>query len=93
MIPLAIVQDGETVNLSQIVRLRVVRPDSDPNGGEVEVFFSDGIKRIYTGNAARFLNIEMHFALNLYRRMQIEVTNGGSGLVTPDGTPAGGRVM
>lgn len=89
MIPLMTPQDGEVLNLSQIVRLHVVRTDNDPLGGEIELFMSDGSKRIYSGDSARFVNIEIHFALNAYRQYQIA---SSSPLVGPDGnSPA--RIM
>ena len=89
MIPFATPQTGEVLNLSQVVRLRVVRTDNDPQGGEVELSMSDGTKRIYSGEAARFVNIEMHFLLNAWRQFQIA---SSSPLVGPDGnSPA--RIM
>ena len=89
MIPFAIPQDGEVVNISQIIRVHVNRTDKDPLGGEIEVTFSDGLKRIYTGDAARVINLEVHFAINMYRQWQIA---SQSPLVGSDGkTPA--RIM
>lgn len=89
MIPLITPQDGEVLNLSQIVRLRVVRTDNDPQGGEIELSMSDGTKRVYQGEAARIVNIETHFVLNMYRQLQIA---SQSQIVGPDGnSPA--RIM
>lgn len=89
MIPFATPQNGEVLNLSQIVRLNVVRPDTDPLGGEVVLHMSDGNQRIYTGDAARNVNLEIHFALNLYRQMQVA---SQSNIVGADGNPTA-RIM
>ena len=84
MIPFAIPQDYEVINISQIIRIHAVRPDSHPDGGEIEVYFSDGQKRIYSGDAAKIVNIEVHFALNLYRQMQLAHQREQTGIITPD---------
>ena len=86
LIPLITPQDGEVLNLAQMVRLHVVRSDDDPKGGEIELFLADGTKRVYTGDAARFVNIEVHFALNTYRQMQIA---SQSSILAPDGNKPG----
>lgn len=66
MIPFATPTTGEVINLSQIVRVTV----QDAN--TILVAFSDGTKRNYTGDAAKFINLEVHFALNMYRQFQID---------------------
>lgn len=50
------------------------------------VYFSDGSSDIYSGDASKFLNIELHFALNAYRQWQQHVT---SNIVGPDGQKPG----
>jgi hypothetical protein len=47
------------------------------------VFFSDGRSEIYDGDASKFLNMELHWALNVYRAMQ---QASQSNIVGPDGT-------
>lgn len=89
LIPLITPQDGEVLNLAQIIRLRVTRTDADPAGAEIELHLSDGTKRIYTKEAARIVNLEIHFALNAYRQLQMA---SQSNIVGADGTtPA--RIM
>lgn len=46
------------------------------------VYFVDGIREIYDGEASRIINTEIHFLLNSYRELQIAAT---SQIVTPDG--------
>lgn len=91
LIPLITPQTSEVLNLAQMVRLHVVRTETEggDNGSEIELYMADGSKRIYTGQAARIVNAEIHFALNTYRQMQLAAQ---SPLVAADGTsPA--RVM
>lgn len=89
MIPFATPQTGEFLNLSQIVRTRVIRQNDHPQGGEIEVHLSDGETRIYTGDAALVVMAEIGFALSTYRQYQMEST---SNIVGADGsTPA--RIM
>jgi len=45
------------------------------------VYFSDGSSEIYAGDASKFLNIELHFALNAYRQWQQQVTTS---IITPE---------
>ncbi|QYO63153.1 hypothetical protein [Leptolyngbya sp. 7M] len=45
------------------------------------VYFSDGRNAIYTGDASKILNLEVHFLLNTYRQMQQAAT---SQIITPD---------
>lgn len=88
MIPFATPQAGEFLNLSQIVRVRVIRGHDHPNGCEVEVHLSDGTTRLYSDKAALVVLGEIGFALDEYRKYQAACT---SNLVAADGTPA--RIM
>lgn len=99
MIPLATPRNGEIVNLSQIVQVKVHEAgrchDCEILSGKqtvhiigeqsaCTVYFADGRSEIYDGDASKFLNIELHFALNAYRTFQQQVT---SNIVGPDGNP------
>lgn len=111
MIPLATPRDGEVLNLSQIVQVKVHKAgrcgecETDRNifrnlvGDEGKpivhkigdqstctVYFSDGRSEIYTGDASKYLNIELHWLLNFYRTMQ-QATE--SQIVGPDGQKPG----
>ena len=46
------------------------------------VYYSDGRTEIFDGDESKYLNIEMHFLLNMYRQFQQQAA---SPLVGPDG--------
>jgi hypothetical protein len=50
------------------------------------VYFSNGEIEIYDGDASKFLNIEMHWLLNVYRQFQQAAS---SNIVGPDGNKPG----
>lgn len=106
MIPLAIPRNGELVNLSQIVRVRIHEAgrcdECEVDFGmdnivhvvgqqpPCTIYFSDGRTAIYTDEASRIINAELHFAINQYRAYQMAVT---SSIVDADGQPAASRLM
>lgn len=99
IIPLATPRNGELINLLQVVKVRQHRSGrckecESLNKKETihaltaqsacTVYFADGGTEIFDGEASRIFNLELHFALNLYRAFQQSTQ---SQIVTPDGSP------
>lgn len=81
MIPFATPRNREIINLLQIVRVT-----QETDEGKFTVHFTNGDSQVYEGDAAKFLNTEIAFALNMYRQFQVQ---SQSNIVTPDA----GRIM
>lgn len=84
MIPFATPKNHEVINLLQIVRLTAGAAGTKDEG-TVRVFFANGDVERYEGEAAKNINIEVKFALNMYRQWQIATQQT---IVTPDGKPS-----
>lgn len=82
MIPFATPSNGEVINLSQIVRL------SQMTNGSIDVHYSNGEVISYSGDAAKFVNTEVAFALSMYRQWQLSTQQT---IITPDNPPS--RIM
>lgn len=81
ILPLITPGDGVVFNLLQLVHLKLISDEM------VEATFTGGVKKVFTGDAAKIVRGEIIFAVNTYRQFQIEVqkgSNGGSLIVPPD---------
>ena len=88
MIPFATPQNHEVINLLQIVRLTAGAAGTKDEG-TVWITFSNGDESMYEGDAAKNINIEVKFALNMYRQWQISTQQT---IITPGNEP-GERFM
>lgn len=85
IIPFTSPQDREVLNLLQIVRVHQVRPSTDETPGELEVFLTDGTKRVYTGEAADILLAECLGHQRIYRQAIAAINQAAHGgpLIVP----------
>lgn len=86
ILPLIMPQPGEILNLLQLVKWRE-HGEPDAPGYSVTCTFAGGVKREFTGDAARIVRSEMVFAFNLYRKfidgINIAEQQNSSNIIAP----------